>query len=46
MSENRVAKHADMSQGTLNRFMQGIGKTNDANRAKIEAALADLAAYA
>jgi hypothetical protein len=46
MSETRFAKHADMSQGTLNRFMLGIGTINQANRAKIEAAVADLAGYA
>jgi ParB-like chromosome segregation protein Spo0J len=46
MSETRFAKHADMSQGTLNRYMLGIGKINKANRAKIETALGDLAEYA
>jgi hypothetical protein len=46
MSENRVAKHADMSQGTLNRFMLGKGKTSAGNLAKIAAALANLAPYA
>jgi hypothetical protein len=46
MSETRFAKHADMSQGTLNRYMLGIGKINQSNRAKIETALGDLAEYA
>jgi ParB-like chromosome segregation protein Spo0J len=46
MSETRFAKHAGIPQPSLNRFMLGQGGTSRANRAKIEAALAELAAYA
>ena len=44
MTQDRFARHAEVSQPTVSKFLAGKGLSHR-NRPKVEAALADLAGY-